>query len=69
MKTDDNGNVDDDHLPAPIQQRASARSPLSLAQSRLDLLITQRQQKNKDHNETKQREVCMDQIVQVRQSR
>ncbi|KAI7857992.1 hypothetical protein BDC45DRAFT_347959 [Circinella umbellata] len=66
MKMDgDDDDTNDDGLPAPVQQRANTRSPLSLAQSRLDLLITQRQQKNKDHNETRQREVCMDQIVQI----
>ncbi|KAI9490376.1 ankyrin repeat-containing domain protein [Zychaea mexicana] len=53
----------DSRLPAPAHRRVGARSPLSLAQSRLDLLIAQRQ--NTDGvNVTKQREVCMDQIVQ-----
>ncbi|KAI9260582.1 ankyrin repeat-containing domain protein [Phascolomyces articulosus] len=54
----------DDGLPAPVQQRVGARSPLSLAQSRLDLLITQRQNRD-NNNESKQRELCMDQIVQI----
>lgn len=50
----------DDGLLLPVRMRAATRTPLDLAQSRLDMLIKQSEQSQSIHQET------MDQVIQVR---
>lgn len=50
----------DDGLPLPVRLRAASRTPLDLANARLDLLIKQSEQTHNVKKET------MDQVIEVR---
>lgn len=54
----------DDQLPGSLRQRQT-RSPLRLAESRLDLLIAKRQEQGSSMVEEGKQDKNMDQIVQV----
>lgn len=53
----------DDGVPLPVQQRLSSRSPLSLAYSRLDLLIRQRGEKGPTDEQAQQ--TMMNQVLEI----
>lgn len=54
----------DDQLPGSLRQRQT-RSPLRLAESRLDLLIAKRQEQGSSMLEEGKQDKNMDQIIQV----